>query len=162
LQLKPTMLMLRMITLAAAFTPTCPLRVGFVPEQPMIVLFEPIVAVPWPRLPLTKITAGVVPLASVLNCDSVGTSCPPAVPPPVVLPFKDAHPIGAGAPEMNDGTAQGVAACVASVSSGGSDPSDRSQPTKVMAAEIMKQPQIDFARVIGTLLSMLTAPAEPQ
>src|SRR5262245_41921253 len=109
-QLKPTMLMFLMMTLAELLTATCPDSVGLVPEQPTMVLFEPMVAVPWPRLPLTKITAALVPFAAVLNCESVVTTCAVADPPPVVLPFSDANPTGVGEPEMNPGTVQPVAA----------------------------------------------------
>src|ERR1043165_3514845 len=96
-----------------------------------------------------KITAGVVPFASVLNCDSVVTSCPAAAPPPVVPPFSDAQPTGVGAPAMNDGTEQGVAACVASDSSGSSIGSGAAQPTAKQTGTMRMEPYLDLVADIG-------------
>src|SRR4051812_34427394 len=138
------MFMLRMITLDWLDRPTWPLKVGLVPEHPMIVLFEPIVAVPCPRLPLTKITAAVVPLAAVLNWASVVTSWPAAEPPPVVPPLSDAQPTGAGVPAMNDGTAHGVAACSTSSCSSGSD---SAQPVMALTAQIINLVRIAISSI---------------
>src|SRR5689334_13976535 len=143
MQLNPTTFMLRTMTLVTLVIRTWPLRVGLVPEQPMIVLFEPIDAVPCASRPLTKITAGLLPAAAVLNAASVVTSvCGPA-PPPVVPPLSDAHPTGVGAPAMNDGTEHGVAACSVSDSSGDSE---SAQPPLMTNAQI-----IHFVDIIGVL-----------
>src|SRR5262245_45853248 len=107
----------------------------------MIVLFDPIVTVPCASLPLTKITAALLPAAALLNCASVVTSCCGPAPPPVVPPFSDANPTGVGAPAMNDGTEHGVAACSVTASSGASE---STQPPAKTTAQIM-----DFVNTMG-------------